>query len=138
MKKILYITLFFVFSFLNNFFAYSANWDTSCTFDPKSWEIWTALNNCLWWTALVESNDASVDGGFSIIIQKWVDNISIMLWVFAVLAIVVWSMILVFSAWEDEKITKWKTTIKWWIIGFLAVLLASTIVNLIARIIYSI
>jgi hypothetical protein len=40
------------------------------------------------------------------------------------------------SGWEDEKIKKSKDIIKWWIIGFLWVILAWAIVTAIIKIMY--
>jgi hypothetical protein len=42
------------------------------------------------------------------------------------------------SAWEDEKITKGKEIIKWWILGFIAMILANALIELVINFLYDI
>ncbi len=139
MKKIL---LFFVLSLL--FFSIDNYVFAVCDFDTDNYSSWTfkqALDGCLNTTTLVGANEWSnaIDGsgGFWDKIQVWIDNISIYLWIFAVWSIVYWALMFTLSAWEDEKITKAKNIIKWWIFWFVLLISVSAIVNLIVKIMYS-
>lgn len=140
MKKILILFLVFI-SFWFSFTYWAGTWKYTqwdCQFDPISGDIGVGLNGCLGWTDLVKATDASINSWFTPMIQIWINNLSLYLGVFTVLAIVVGSFMMVFSWWEDEKITKAKNTIKWWILWFLWILFASAIVNIIIKIMYSI
>ncbi len=132
MKKII---LIFVLIF-SLFISVNVYW--SCSYNEWS-SISSNLNDCLSWTKLVNITDwnAKISDWFWNYIKKWTNNIALYLWVFAVFAIVFGSIMLTISAWEDEKISKAKNIIKWWILGFLAVISASFIINLIIRIVYN-
>lgn len=123
------VLFFSFFSFLN-----SAN--SSCQYN-ENWSIKWNLDNCLsdstlvWW-------DAKVWGWFDETIKKWVKNISIFLWIWAVFGIVYGSFMMTISSWEDEKVNKAKDTIKWSIIWFIWLITASFLINLIIRLFYSI
>lgn len=132
MKKIILIFVF-IFSLFASFNVY---W--SCSYDENdSTSIVDNLNDCLSWTDLVNAWNAKIEDWFWDYIKTWTNNIALYLWVFAVFAIVFGSIMLTISAWEDEKISKAKNIIKWWILGFLAVISASFIINLIIRIVYN-
>ncbi len=119
----------------------SSGWSTNCTYDIDSEnpaKVWEALDWCLQWSQLVDWTDTFVEGWwFAQKIINWVNNISIYLWVLAVWSIVYWAFIMTISAWQDEKITKAKNNIKWWIIWFIALISAAWIINLIVSIMYS-
>lgn len=130
MKRILY----FFISLSLFLFSYSfVLWN--CTISEWS-SIWNNLDSCLensklvWWSA-------EIGGWFDTTIRKWTTNISLFLWVAAVLWIVYWAFTMTISVWEDEKVNKAKGIIKWSIIWFIWIITASFIINLIVRLFYS-
>ena len=129
MKKI----LLFLISFL--FISYNAFWAYDCDYDWSS--VSNSLSFCLEWSDLVDSWDWTIEWGFRETIIKWTNNIAVYLWILAVFAIVYWSAMLTFSAWEDEKVNKAKSIIKWAILWFIWLLFASTIINVLVKVIYS-
>lgn len=137
MKKILILLLLSI-SFLLSSYNYSYS-DCTYDIDQKWWEVWQALDNCLAWSALVNWKNVAIDWkwGFWTMIKNWVNNISIYLWVFAVWSIVYWALLMTLSAWEDEKVTKAKWVIKWWILWFIWLISISAIINLIVKLMYS-
>lgn len=110
----------------------------NCTYEWE-WDVWQALDWCLAWSALVDWSNVTVDwsGWFAAKVINWVDNISIYLWVIAVWSIVYWALIMTLSAWEDEKITKAKNIIKWWIFWFIWLISSAAIINLVVNIMYA-
>lgn len=110
-----------------------------CSFDGGN--IKNSLDNCFLDTKVVSPPwdlEASPVGGFNKFLLLWIDAISWVLAVAAVGAIVYGSFMLVISTGEDEKITKWKDIIKWWIIGFIGIITANTLIELIINILYDI
>jgi len=105
--------------------------DTKC-------EIWDALDKTLEGSTLVSWVDAKIWSWTTKKIKTLVDNIGIYLLVLAVWSIVYGSLMLTLSAWDDEKIKKAKDIVKWWIIGFIWLISASAIINLVVKIMYSI
>jgi hypothetical protein len=117
------------------------NWSIHCSwynFDNKNANVWDALDKCLGDVKLIKWNDVKIDWWFSNQIKRWTENISVYLWVFAVASIIIWALMLTFSAGEEEKIKKAKDVIKWWIIWFLWIIVAATIVRFIIKVMYSI
>lgn len=113
----------------------------NCSPDAEgNFKIWKALDDCMSDAKLVNWSNALIASwwGFSEKIRIWVTNISLFLWLMAVLSIVIWSLMMTFSWWEDEKVKKWKDVVKWWIIWFIWLMSVSGIVNLIVKIMYSI
>ena len=135
MKKIILL-----FVFILSLFSFWISYWADCNYDPStsSDSISKALDKCLDWSALVDVWDARIDNGwwFQNYIKKWTNNIALYLGVFAVFAIVFGAIMLTISTWEDEKISKAKNIIKWWLIWFIAVITASFIINLIIRVVY--
>ena len=116
------------------------NWSNNCSgydFD-KNWNIWEQLDKCLKGVELVDWTDVSIEWWFWVQIKKWTNNIWLYLWVLAVWSIIFGWFMMTMSAWEEEKVKKWKDVIKWWIIWFLWVVWASAVINLIVKIMYSI
>ena len=112
----------------------------NCEFAPGLW-VGQNLDLCLSDTKVVNppADLEVIQGGwFNTFLLLWVDAISWILAVLAVWAIVYGSLLLTLSMWEDEKITKWKDTIKWWIIWFIGILVANTLIELIINILYDI
>lgn len=104
-------------------------------------DVSSAINNCLQGSSvLVQSpwDNLTVEWWFKDVIYNWVQNIWGILWLLAIWAITYWAFTLVISSWDDEKLKKWKDIIKWWILGFLWVVLASSIIAIIVNVIYSI
>ncbi len=146
MKKILIVLLISLSLFsisANITSAYNnlwANWYKLCSeynFEDNNANVWDALDKCLWNAELVKWEDVSIDWWFWDQIKRWTQNISLYLWVFAVASIVIGALMLTISAWEEEKIKKAKDVVKWGIIWFLGIVVASTIITLIIKIVYS-
>lgn len=139
MKKLLILILLlssFFFLIDNSFWLWECNYDIDGIDSGQN--IWNALDECLNWTALVNWKNVELgNASFATQIKDWVNNISLYLWVFAVFSIVFWWLMLTISAWEDEKVTKAKNIIKWWIVWFLALISISAIINLVVKIMYS-
>lgn len=144
MKKIvlLFVLIISIFSFEISFWATWTNSSTECFYDVDNTDIdiWLQLDNCLDWSPLVDTwnyLDVSSSSDFWDQIKTWVNNISVYLLVLAVFAIVYWGLMMTLSTWDDEKINKAKNIIKWWVLWFLALILASAIINLVVKIMYS-
>lgn len=145
MKKIFIIFYLFLFSFLlfdYSFFDITTVSADSCVYDVDNWwiSVWDQLDKCLAWSDLVDWQNVAVDWSwwFAAKIKNVVYNVSLYLWILAVWSIVFWSLMLTLSAWEDDKITKAKNIIKWWLIWFVSLISASTVINLVVKIMYSI
>ncbi len=132
MKKLFIILIISIFSL----FSISSVLAWNC--DYNDWTISSELKDCLTDSKLVGS-EAKIIGWdwFKQTINTWTKNISLYLWIGAVLWIVYGSFMMTISTWEDEKINKAKDIIKWSIIWFLWLISASFIINLIVRVIYS-
>jgi len=107
----------------------------------NSWSsIWTNIDGFLSVpgkdSLLVSWSDVRVNFWFKERIIKWVTNISVFMSIIAVGSIVYWAFMLTVSVWEDEKIKKWKDIVKWWIIGFLAIISAWWLIRVIIIFIY--
>jgi len=134
MKKILIILTILLSSLFSSFL-------TSNTFaadDDLDTKLEQPINDLLWeytpdkpvkW-------DAAVETGLKTLINKIVDNLSYVLWILAIWAIVYWGIILVTSAWEDEKVTKWKNIIKWALIWFAWLVSAAWLIKIVISVIY--
>ena len=135
MKKMLILIGIFLF----NIFSFNSVLAWGCDYDPavNSGPLTEELSKCLNDSKLVNS-DWKITGWFKTSISRWVDNISLFLWIGAVLWIVYVSFTLTISAWDDEKVNKAKDIIKWSIIGFIWLITASLIINVLVRVIYSI
>lgn len=132
MKKLFIVLIIFIFTLFS--FSYVLAWNC----DYNDWSISSELKDCLSDSLLVGS-DAKIIGWdwFQKTINAWIKNISLYLWIWAVLWIVYGSFMMTVSAWEDEKVNKAKDIIKWSIIWFLWLISASFIISLIVRVIYS-
>jgi len=130
MKKILSFLTFLILFIFSSSFVFS-----NCNYSEWSL-IWTNLDNCLKDSKLVWTN-AKIWWGFDTTIKKWTTNISLFLWIAAVLWIVYGAFSMTISAWEDEKVNKAKWIIKWSIIWFIWLITASFLINLVVRLFYS-
>ncbi len=133
MKKIITILLISISFFLVTF----ESWFAECTYSSGS-DISSNLGTCLSDSTLVNTWNGQIGWDFDKYILWWVKNIWLYLWFFAVLSIVIWSLMLTLSTWDDEKINKAKWVVKWWIIWFIWVISASAIITILVKIIYSI
>lgn len=100
---------------------------------------WASLSSFLNWckpSTVVWSSDMKVEWWFKGKINNWIKNISLVLWVLAVWALVYAWLIMQFSGWEDEKIKKWKNIIKWTLIWFLLLISASWIVYIVINVMF--
>lgn len=131
MKKILIIISLLLIHFV---FLKNISWG-SCTY----WwgDIWSALEWCLSDSPLVNWSKADIDNWFWETIRNWINNISVYLWVIAVWSIVYWSLMMTLSTWEDEKLSKAKKIVYWWMIWFVWLISVSAIINLVTNIMYS-
>lgn len=109
-----------------------------CDFDGSG-DVWNALAGCLEWSSVVESNgDFSVENNFKTKINSWTRTIGGVLWLIAVGAIVYGGLLMTISAWEDEKIKKWKDVVKWSIIWFAWVVVAGGLISILINFIFAI
>ncbi len=134
MRKILSILFILFFSlFLSFDYSYS-----DCKYSS-----WTSVSKNLWdcfseGAFIWKTGDVKIWEWFDTQIQKWTTWIATFLWIMSVFGIVYGTVFMVTSAWEDEKINKWKTAIKWSVIWFIAILSASAIVNIVIKLVYTI
>lgn len=116
---------------------------------PTSWGWWSAssIDNVNAWDLLNQykpkkvvwssSWDMDLDGGFKDKVNSYLRTISTILWVVAVWALVYAGMLMQFSGWEDEKVSKAKKIIKWAIIWFILLISASAIVYIIINVMFA-
>lgn len=107
---------------------------SSCKYSEWS-DLSSFLNGCKPST-VVGASDMKVEGWFKAKINKWVKNISLVLWVLAVWSLVYAWLLMQLSAWEDEKIKKAKNLIKRTLIWFLLLISASGIIYLVVNVFF--
>ncbi len=132
MKKII-LWLLFIFSI---FFIYLS--PVSAIAYNSGITISKNLNLALKWTQLVPWDNVKINSWFKDSILKWVENLSIFLSIMAVGSIVYWAFMLTISAWEDERIKKWKDIVKWWMIWFLAIISAGWLIAVVINFVYTV
>lgn len=108
---------------------------------PCNYTDWVWLSSFLNWCkpkTLVGSTweQMTIEWWFRNIINEWIVNISLVLWVLAVWSLVYAAMLMQFSWWEDELIKKSKNIIKWTIIGFILLISASGIVYVVVNVMF--
>lgn len=133
MKKI-FIWFMIVLSLLFSWFSMHSVY-ADCSYNEASWDPLKSLDECIKWTTVVQVEWTWLTA-IQLKISNWVKNIALYLGFFAVWSIVFGWLQMTLSGWEDEKIKKSKDIIKWWIIGFLWVILAWAIVTAIIKIMY--
>ena len=134
LKKIILILSFVLISFYSVDLWFSAD----CSYDWV-WKVTDAIEWCLWnWkTNLVETwNNLEVADWFKKVLINWTKKISTFLALWAIFAIAFWSLKMVLSGWEEEKIKKAKDIIKWAIIGLLWVVSAGLLIATVVNIVY--
>mgnify|MGYP006945570470 FL=1 len=134
MKKI-FIGFMIVLSLLFSGMSFHSTYAADCSYDESSQDPLKSLDKCIKWTSVVQMEWAGLSA-IQLKISKWVTNIAFYLGLFAVGAIVYGWLQMTLSAGEDEKIKKSKDIIKWWILGFLAVVFAWVIIKAVIKIMY--
>lgn len=136
MKKILswfflLLVIFVSFSFSDTIFA-------NCSIEWDDFSISWFLNDCkpsrvVWWW-----DNYTIDrkSWFWSLIQRWITNISFLLWVLAVGSMVYSALLMQLSWGEDEKITKAKSIFKWTVIWFLLLISVNAILYLVVTLSY--
>lgn len=110
---------------------------TECSYSP-SWDIIWNIDSCLSWTDLVDSSwDVSIEWSFKDKLIDWSSKIAWFLWLIAVWALVYAAFMMTISWGEEEKIKKAKDIIKWTILWFLGVVLASSLIAIVVKFMYS-
>lgn len=125
--------------------AYAEPETTGCgdstIWDKKDANVADEIEKCLKGTSIAvqEWNLNVIKGtGFKEKVNKVIAQISQILGIIAVWALVYGWYLLVFSAGEEESIKKGKDIVKWTLIWFLALIFSGTIVLLVINFIYSI
>lgn len=146
MKKIIIILSILTIWLFFNFTQVNAGETTNnCKFKlDKNWNFtdkWLSglLSDCIGDTSVVAVNgDGNIDRTwvFKEKINNWTNNIALFLALLSVGSIVYGWLMMTLSVWEDEKIKKAKDIVKWSLIWFLWVVLATTIVTLVINLIY--
>lgn len=138
MKKILLSSLLWAFLCV----IYISGWlqviYASCSWS-EWWSVGWQFDNCLSWTQLVNSRgDMSLTWGFKTQVTKWTTNVATLLWLLAIGAIVYGWLLMTLSAWEEEKVKKWKDIVKWSLLWFLALILAWALVRIVIEFIFAV
>lgn len=109
-----------------------------CSFD---WNIRNSLDNCFLNTDVIsppEDLEVINGGWFNRFLLLWIDAIAWVLALATVGIIAYGSFMFTTSTWEEEKITKAKDIIKWWLIGFIGIITANALIELVINILYDI
>ena len=102
------------------------------------WWAWADIDSYLQGSKLVDASwDYNIETWFKNKIVSWVIKLGWFLGLVAVWAIVYWALMMVISTWEEEKIKKAKNIVKWAILGFLWIVLASSIIAIIVKFMYT-
>ena len=126
-KKII-ISLLLIFSVLIITNLVNAN----CTVN-------SGIDACLNGSYLVDPTETGtvIEVWFKTKVLDWTTRIAWFLGLMAVWAIVFGSFMMAISTWEEEKIKKAKDVIKWAILWFLWIVLASSLIAIIVNFMYS-
>lgn len=135
MKKLLLIFIL-LFSFILPITTFW--WQCDVTLESISGStVSESLNKCLENSNLVNWSWAEIETWFKTKINEWTAKLATFFWILAVWVIVYWGILMTLTLWEEEKIKKAKEIVKWWIIWFLWIISASTVIVLIVNIMYS-
>ena len=129
LKKITLFIIFLLLFLLVIDFSYW--WDCN-----MNWDIKTSLESCISKTTVLQASDLTVDSGFKTLIVGYITKISTILAIVAVWSVAYWSMLMVVSFWEDEKIKKWRNIIKWALIWFLVLVSATGLIQIVIYVMY--
>lgn len=86
----------------------------------------------------VEATNWKIENWFKAVLWKIIKNMMYVIWAFAIFAIVFGWFNIVISAWDDEKLKKWKDIVKWGALWFLWAISAAWLIPLLINFIYSI
>ena len=134
--------LLWLFSIITIYFSFI--WTNialeKCNYDGQWWLVKT-LTDCIdepnfKWVVPEDNLDLSTWIGVSKLVTKIVKNISIILFIIAVWALIYASYLLVLSGWEEEKIKKAKDIIKWTLLWFIWLISAWLIIMLVVKVGY--
>lgn len=121
-----------IFIFLSFFLSYNFSYWVC-----ELWsDIWSSLKWCIGDADVIQKNDLTVPFWFKALIISFVKKISIILAILAVGSIAYWSMVIVTSVWNDEKIKKWRNIIQWSLVWFTVLVSAAWIIKIIIYIMY--
>lgn len=133
-KNILIIfSTLFIFSICSN--VTLAIWN--CTYN-RNGDIGSSIGGCVNSTSLVQAWDLSLERWFKDQINNWTYKIAWFLGLMAVFAIAYGWFMMTISAWEEEKIKKWKDIAKWGALWFLWIVSASALISFIISFVYSV
>lgn len=138
MKKIIsnifivVLCLFWTVSFSHTSYADCNVSDTQI----KNLDISQKLSDCLQWSDLVDPGNWMIETGLKATINRWTTQLSALLGLLAVGAIVYGGLMMTISWWDDEKIKKWKDIVKWSMLWFLGLIAASWIVRLVVEVMF--
>jgi len=130
-KKIIISFLLILWLFVISNISYSA----PCNY--AWWSISSAIDWCLSDSKLVDASwDQSIEWNFKTKVFGWITKIAWFLWLIAIGAIVWWAFMMVISWGEEEKIKKAKDMIKWAVLWFLWIVLASSLIAIVVNFMY--
>ena len=126
LKKIL-ISLLFLFSFIPLSYV-SANGDISSTdFEINVKEITPGGAD------LISTNaDITIEN----VLKRTIERFIIAIGTIALFVMTIGAGMMILYAWDDERLTRWKTIFTWWIIAVTIALLSGVIVQLVAYLLY--
>lgn len=162
MKKIfIKFILILFFTFFYWFLCLNVN-SSGCTYS-EDWSLRDLLESCkpkevVWWkntTSVIFSWSLTwswpqvgigLDSQINYEIEGWlkekvnsiIKNISLLVWIIAVWALVYAWFLMQTSAWDDEKIKRAKDITKWVVIGFLLLISAWGIIYIVINIMYAV
>lgn len=125
-KKLILILFLFI-----SFFSVT---NASCVYSE-----WGSISSFLNWCkpkTVVWASDMKIESWFKTAINKWVVNISLILWVLAVWALVYAWFLMQLSGWADEKIKKSKDIITWTVVWIIALTWASGVIYIVVNLIF--
>lgn len=107
--------------------------------DNGSYDVLEALDKCATGTKALDTwtgKSLTAEKWFKNLIGQITQNLMYIFWVIAIWAIAYGWLTLTLSAWNDDKIKKWKDLIKWASLGFLVIISAWWIITIIVKVIY--
>jgi hypothetical protein len=109
-----------------------SNYSWWCTYREwaslSSFLNWCKPKTVVWWWTM------TIEWWFKDKINDWIQYIALILWVWAVWALVYAAILLQLSGGEDEQIKKAKNIVKWTIIWFLLLVSASWIIYIVINV----
>jgi hypothetical protein len=99
------------------------------------WSSW--IDWYLWSSWLVDgSGNMATWAWVKRLLLSWAWKIGSFLWLVAVWALVYAALMMTLSAWEEEKVKKAKDMVKWTLLWFLGIILASSIIAVVVKFMY--